>query len=154
MNILSTQVSQVSYINTNANIEENSKNLNGKNNYSEFLNNTFPKNIAQSITKMAEKEDMTLLDVINLSTQIENSMADYAGGNELGRLDIHQAELLNKQQMARVNFDDFLNKELSALSNNAHETKGELKEAYQEAIDTYKILKESYTEVRSEPIYG
>lgn len=116
-------------------------------------NKTFNKATFEAINNIQPDKQCCFLD------EVLHNMADYAGGKSVQASfmvgdNVHVTEPLTKQQMNRINFDDFLSTMISNFGNDVATSGGSVKQQYQGIVDGYSLLKQNYDFQKSEPIYA
>jgi len=99
------------------------------------------------------------IDRMIFLSEVHQNLTDYAGGKSVQASfmvgdNVHVTEALTKQQMNRINFDDFLSQMLSNFGNDVATSGGSVKQQYQGIVDGYSLLKQNYDLQKSEPIYA
>jgi len=116
-------------------------------------NKTFNKATFEAINNIQPDKQCCFLD------EVLHNMADYTGGKSVQASfmvgdNVHVTEPLTKQQMNRINFDDFLSTMISNFGNDVATSGGSVKQQYQGIVDGYSLLKQNYDFQKSEPIYA
>jgi len=117
-------------------------------------NETFNKTLFNTLKEIKEP-----IQQLFFEDEVQHNLADYASGKKVQASfmvgdNVHVTEPLTKQQMNRINFDDFLSQMLSNFGNDVATSGGSVKQQYQGIVDGYSLLKQNYDFQKSEPIYA
>jgi len=117
-------------------------------------NETFNKTLFNTLKEIKEP-----IQQLFFEDEVQRNLADYASGKKVQASfmvgdNVHVTEPLTKQQMNRINFDDFLSQMLSNFGNDVATSGGSVKQQYQGIVDGYSLLKQNYDFQKSEPIYA